>query len=266
MKLCTSSPKFKDLIEIILNDDNKKFLEKKPKNLSGQIDKMPFFNFLLSSNSFKIMKIIIKNQQLTDTSDINLTTLKLLLSNKYLSISEKTYIYTKIIKRHIMVPEKRLFKLILKDDVKCLFWLNRSKSLKIKDYENLFLEEINEYNVEFCRHKKIELIPLLLKVNKYNIINFEDYTEFLDEDEIILLINSSLKHMKNKDLDINLLDSIIKILINNQNLISKVDIQLLSLQTSLEDNIFSFLNIDIEKILLFKKFSQTKQKFKVQKI
>lgn len=257
MKLCSSSHKYKNIILIILNDDKYKFCKNLPSNLQGQIDKMFFLNFCISSNSIKIIKTIIKNTQLLDTIEINIMTLILLLKNSIFTTKEKTYIYNKIIKTKLEISSEKLFSLLLKYDIKCLFWLKKKKLIiKDKDIKLLFKNEINDYALSFCRKKKIVFIPTLIKMNKYQIISFEDYANVFNDKELILLINEGLKSMHKSGLDINLLDSIIILLKKYQYLIDKIDIQLLNKKFIQEKEIFNFLNIDIEKILLYRKLGK----------
>lgn len=266
MKLCTSSVQFSNLIDIILKDDCKKFNFCCPKNLEGQIDKMPFLNFCISSNSIQIIKGLLKNKELLKTAVINITTIKCLLKNKVFTLKEKTYIYQKIIKYLKNIKDKFLLNLIIKYDIKCISWLNKSKKLNKNDFALLFDNNINIYNISFCRRKNIPIIPLLFKKRKSNIINYEDYTDLFTEKELILLVNKCLEINKDNDLNLNLLDSAIKILINNQSLINKIDINALSERKLVNDEFFSFLNIDIDKILMYKKFSKPIYRNKVKKI
>lgn len=265
MKLCSFSPKFKDSLVFILNDNEKKFFEKLPDNFSGKIDNKLFFNFCIESNSIKIIKKILKNQQLTNSIETNLETWTLLIKNKALSTKEKTYIYTKLNKNKTKISEKRLFKVICQYDKNLLFWLNKSKSLNNQNYKNLFFSEIKESEIEFCRRKKLNIVNLLLKAHKRQIICFENYLDLFSENELIELINESLKKLL-KEEDINLLDSLIKILINNPKLIDKTEIKLLEKIKVTSFEMFNFLNVDIEKILLYKKFSLSKHKEKIKKI
>lgn len=265
MKICSYSPKFKECIPFILNDNVKGFLKNAPDNFFGQIDKKLFLNFCIESNSIKIIKNIIRNQLLTETIKSNKETLIYLLKNKKLTISEKTYIYTKLIKNNKKLTEKLTFNLIFQYDKSVLFWLKNSKSLSNKEYKNLFNSEITEHELDFCRYKKLNIVNLILKSHQKQIICFEDYIDLFLEEELIKLINTGLKNIL-KEEDINLLDSIIKILIQNQSLIEKIEIELLKKIRINSVELFDFLNIDIEKVLLYKKFSQKKFKEKVKKI
>lgn len=264
MKLCTSSLKFSHLIDIILKDDSKRFKLFMPQSLNGQIDKMLFFNFCISSSSFKILKLLINHKDAIKTGVINISTVKSLLKNKKLTVQQKTYIYRKLIKHKINITDSFLLKLISKYDQKCIFWLNSSKSLKKNDFILLFNDEINIFNTLFCRKHKVSIIPLLFQRREFKIINFEEYTDFFTEQELIILVNKCLK--VNKNYDLNLLDSAIKILINNQSIIDKIDINALSERKIINDDFFSFLNIDIDNILMYKKFSKPIYKNKVKKI
>jgi hypothetical protein len=265
MKICSYSPQFKNIIPFILEDDSKSFFEKIPKNFFGQIDKKPFLNFCIESNAIKIIKKILINPELTKTINTNKETFFLLISNKKLKASEKTYIYTKIKKNNFKINEKIVFRLICKYDKRLLFWLNKSKFLEKKDYENLFFGEITEFELDFCRKKNLNLVNLLLKSHKKQIIEFENYQNLLKEKELIIFINKGLKNfLKNKD--INLLDSVIKILTNNLYLIDKIEKNLLEKIHVDSIEMFNFLNMDIQKILLYKKFSHKKNKETIKKI
>ena len=132
MKLCTSSLQFSNLIEIILKDDYKKFKLFCPKSLGGQIDKMPFLNFCISSNSLQIINLLLKNKELVKTAKINITTIKCLLKNKIFKLKEKTYIYKILIKYLTNIKDKCLLNLIVKYDMQCICWLDSSQNLNKK--------------------------------------------------------------------------------------------------------------------------------------
>lgn len=266
MKLCSSSPCYKSIINIILEDDIKKFTLSMIKNFTGQIDKKPFLNFCLESEAIKIIKKIVKNQQLNKDIFINKQTIELLLKNKKLSLSEKTYIYTKIIKKKLIVNDGWLLKAIIKYDIRALIWLEKSQKLTYSDYKLLFLVEINLPSLDFCRKKNIDFIKIIIKNNKLQPFNIEHYTNLLTPEELYTLIQKSLSSINNKEVDVNLLDSIIKILIDYQYLIEKIDISLLKKIHLENEQFFNFLTMDIEKVLLYKKFSQKKFKEKVNKI
>lgn len=265
MKVCSYSPKFKNCLPFILNDNVKSFLKNAPENFFGQIDKKLFLNFCIESNSIKIIKNIIKNQSLTESIKSNKQTFFYLLKNKNLKSSEKTYIYTKLLKNNKKITEKSIFNLICQYDKSVLYWLKNSKNLTNKEYKNLFISKITKHELEFCRYKKLDIVNLMLKSHQKQIICFEEYTDLLTENELIELMNTGLRKIL-KEEDINLLDSIIKILIQNQHLIEKINIELLNKVKVNSVELFDFLNMDIEKVLLYKKFSQKKFKEKVKKI
>lgn len=269
MKLCSHSAHFKNIIDIVLADDWNNFRKKIPKNLNGQIDKMLFINFCLVSKSYKIIRNILKNQQLRSMINTNKLTLLLLLNDKNLNYSEKTYIYSKIIKNRLKISDNKLFRYIVDTDISTINWLKNSKTIKNSQFYLLFNKGINRNNLDFCRYKFLNINELLIKSGKEQIIYFENYSDFFNEEELLSFVNFSLKIIiKQKEKDINLLDSIIQILINNQYLIPKISEDLLYCSLKEENilNLFEFLNMDIQKILLYKKFSQTKLKDKVKKI
>lgn len=267
MKLCSYSSNFKNIIEIILQDNVKDFTKNIPPNFLGQIDKMSFIDFCFSTKAYKIIKYIVKNQSLRENLKIKTSTLKLLLDDKNLNSEEKTYIYTKIIKNSLNINKKRFFKLLVEKDIHCIHWL-KNNNLNLNEYLLLFSNGINESNMKFCRKKKLDINYLIVKAHKKYLFDFENNTHFLSKEELLSLVLFSLNEInKSKESDINLLDSIIQILINNQNLITEIPINMLE-KSKIKNqlDLFDFLNMDIEKILLYKKFSQGKLKGKVKKI
>lgn len=266
MKLCCCSRGYENLISIILEDNIKNFKLFSLKNYTGQIDKKPLLNFCLESNSTKIIKNLIKNQEFTNTTIINRKTLQLLLKNKSLNISEKTYIYTKLLKKRLKITDKLLLKDIMQNDTQALIWLNKSKNFTQADYQLLCFSELDKNIFVFLRLKQVNIVKILLKANKIQPINFEDHSHLFSYKELSDFVQDSLNSLNKNNLDINLIDSIIKILINHQYLIDQINIDSLRKVHIENEDFFNFLNLDIERVLLYNKFSQKKFKEKVNKI
>lgn len=264
MKICSYSPKYKKCLPFILDDNKDDFLKNEPEDFSGQIDGQLFLNFCIESNSIKIIKYILSNQLLRKTIKINNNTFILLLKNKKITTLNKKIIYKKLSEINYLIEENKLFKLVCQYDKNLLYCLRNINNISKEEYKNLFIGAINEVELKFCRYKNLNIVDLLLQSHQKEMICFENYDDLLSEVEVIKLINESFKLIHKKD-DINLLDSILKILMKKPYLIEKVNISLLN-KLKVNLILFHFLNMDIEKVLLYKKYSNKKHKEKIKKI